>query len=553
MLSQLRIKNFAIIDELELSFPGGMNVITGETGAGKSIIIQAVNLILGDRAASNLIRSGENQAVVEALFTLESSARIRSKLADSGIDAEDEVVIRRVISDSGKNKVFINGVMVTLAMLTDVCEGLINISGQHEHQVLLQPENHLDLLDSFGKLEPLKDRYLEAFKNYSRSLSELETLDRNEKSREERTDLVRFQLDEIEKAEIEAGEDEALSEERKVLINAEKLAGTAAFGEEIIYSSEDSLAGRLGEVLSRLKECVNVDPGLKSPAEAVESALFQLEDVALTLRDYAGNMTFDPARLSFVEERLADLERLKKKYGPTLDEVIKRKVELSEELDSLEGSGKGREALEARVREEETRALEIAEKLSSSRREAAKLFSQEIAEELADLGMAGAVIEVVFREWEEMKERGLEDAEFFLSTNPGERPRPLARTASGGELSRLMLAFKRRILSKERVPSLIFDEVDAGIGGGTAEVVGRKLKNVSENSQVICITHLPQIAALGDSHYKVAKRVEKGRTFTAIELLNTEERVDELSRMLGGVEITEMTKKHAREMLSRNA
>ncbi|MDH3976865.1 MAG: DNA repair protein RecN, partial [Deltaproteobacteria bacterium] len=488
-----------------------------------------------------------------ALFTVESSAKVRAKLADSGIDAHEELVIRRVISDSGKNKVFINGVMATLAMLTDVCEGLINISGQHEHQVLLQPENHLDLLDSFGKAESLKARYEEAYKRYGRSLSELEHLMRAEKSRAERADLVSFQLDELEKANIEKGEDESLGEERKVLLNAEKLAGAATFGDELIYSSEDSIVGRLGEVLSRLKACAPLDSKLKAPEEAAENALFQLEDAALTLREYAGNMTFDPARLAAVEERLADLERLKKKYGPTLDDLIKTKESLALELDSFEGAGKSREALEARVAKEKEEALNIAGELSALRREASKRLSREVVHELGDLGINGAALEVVFRDLGGLKEKGLEEAEFFLSANPGEAPRALAKTASGGELSRLMLAFKQRTLGKEKVPSLIFDEVDAGIGGGTAEVVGKKLKSVSKNSQVICITHLPQIAALGDSHYKVAKRVEGGRTFTSIDILSPEERVDELSRMLGGVEITEMTKKHAREMLSKNA
>jgi len=553
MLSQLRIKNFAIIEELELSFPGGMNVITGETGAGKSIIIQAVNLILGDRAASNLIRSGEKEAVVEALFTLESSTKIRKKLEDSGIDTDDEIIIRRVISESGKNKVFINGVMVTLSMLTDVCEGLINISGQHEHQTLMQPECHLDLLDSFAKAESLKENYQKAFHRYSSSLSELEALHRNEKNMAERTDLIRFQLHEIEKANIEGAEDETLSDERKVLVNAEKLAGAASFGDQTIYSSENSIVGSLDEVMSRLKHCIDLDSQLKGPAEAVESALFQLEDAALTLREYAGKMTFDSVRLSAVEERLADLERLKKKYGPTLDEVIKTKESLAGELESFQGEGNNRELLEARVEREKEEALKIAGELSLLRREMSKRLSEEIACELGDLGISGARFEVVFKALEGLKERGLEEAEFFLSTNPGEPPRALAKTASGGELSRLMLAFKRRILGKERVPSLIFDEVDAGIGGGTAEVVGKKLKSVSKSSQVICITHLPQIAALGDSHYKVTKRVEKGRTFTSIDLLDSEDRVEELSRMLGGVEITEMTKKHAREMLLKNA
>lgn len=552
MLLELRIKKFAIIDNLELSFSSGMNVLTGETGAGKSIIIQAVNLILGDRAASNLIRSGEKEAVVEAMFSLEGEPALMEKLDGLGIDASDEIVIKRIISE-GKNKVFLNGSMATLAMLTELSEGLINISSQHEHQTLLKPENHLDILDSFGKIDDTKKKYRESFAGYNEVRRLLDKMDRDEGSRAERADLLSFQLAEITKAEIKPLEDEALMEERNLLSNAERLSECASFADGTIYSSEGSIVERLGEVVAKLKESTSADSSMGKRAQLLEGLLFQMEDAALELREYAGTVSSDPVRLDAVSDRLAELERLKKKYGPKLADVISHGEKVSAELESIGGSEGEKEKIEAELALKMEEAQEMALKLSKERKAAAARLTIEIADELQDLGLTGATLEVNFTPLKDMAECGLEQAEFFLSTNPGEKPRPMAKIASGGELSRIMLAIKRRILSGVRVPSLIFDEVDAGIGGGTAEVVGRKLKDVSKSSQVICITHLPQIAALGDHHYKVAKRVKEGRTFTSINLLGSNDRVEEVARMLGGVEITDKTKEHAMEMLNRNA
>ena len=310
---------------------------------------------------------------------------------------------------------------------------------------------------------------------------------------------------------------------------------------------------RLGEVVAKLKEASSADPSMGKRAQLLEGLLFQMEDAALELREYAGTVTSDPARLDAVSDRLAELERLKKKYGPSLDDLISHGEKMSAELESIGGSEGQKEKIEAELALKMEEAQKLARRLSAERKAAAARLTIEIADELQDLGLMGATLEVNFTPLKDMTDCGLEQAEFFLSTNPGEKPRPMAKIASGGELSRIMLALKRRILSGVRVPSLVFDEVDAGIGGGTAEVVGRKLKDVSKNSQVICITHLPQIAALGDHHYKVAKSVKEGRTFTSINLLGTNDRIEEVARMLGGVEITDKTKEHAMEMLSKNA
>lgn len=553
MFTELRIKNFAVIENLEVSFREGMNVITGETGAGKSIIIEAAKMILGDRAAAGLIRSGEKEAVVEAQFDIEGGGMAMEKLDNLGIDSEGGIVIRRVISRDGKNRVFINGTLATLGMLTEITEGLISISSQHEHQILLKPERHLHLLDSYGRLDSKRENYRGVFMEYMEAKRELEKIQNSEMERSERIDLLSFQLDEITGTDIKPEEDEALTEERGILSNAERLADCASYGEEVIYSSEGSIVERLGEAISRIKEGASVDGALNDAAALLENILFQLEDTALTLREYKNRITVDPARLEVVEGRIAELERLKKKYGPCLDDVIKRGEEIASELEAVEGMEEKRNQTEEMLKLSREKAMNLARDLSGARKESAERLSRDMASELAELGMKGARFEVKFSSLADLGESGLDQAEFYLSTNPGEEPGPLAKVASGGELSRIMLLLKGLMLGEERAPSLIFDEVDAGIGGGAAEAVGMKLKGVSKSSQVLCITHLPQIASMADTHFIVSKRVERGRTCTSIERLGKTERMEEIARMLGGVEITEKTREHAREMLGMNA
>ncbi len=561
MLSELRIKNFAIIESLDFSFQSGMNVLTGETGAGKSIIIQAVNLILGDRASTGLVRSGEKEASVEAVFSLAGEMRIRESLDALGIDADDELLIRRVISQEGKNRVYINGTLSTIGMLSGITENLISISSQHEHQTLLRPDHHLYFLDSYGKLDGEREKYQEAYRGWKKLKKKLDGMREAEKNHEERLDLLTFQLDEIESASIEPHEDEHLKEERSILINAEKLAGGAAHGDDVIYASENALITQLSKVIARTRDCAAIDSQLLGTVETLENILFQMEDAALSLRDYGSNITVDPVRLDVVEERLLYLEKILKKYGPTTDDVITSAKRIEAELESIKDSGATTDEIEEKLGERWTHSVELARRLSSKRKEAAATLSKKMKKELEELGMKETHFDIRFSSLlaeggqndEILCENGLEEIEFYLSTNPGEEPKPLARIASGGELSRIMLALKGCILGESKMPTLIFDEVDSGIGGGTAEVVGRKIKNVSKGAHVICITHLPQIAALGDAHYKVSKNIKAGRTFTTIERLDDAQRVDEVARMLGGIDITEKTKEHAWEMLEKNA
>jgi len=558
MLTELRIKDFAIIEEISFSFRRGMNVLSGETGAGKSIIIQAINLILGDRAASNLVRGGKREATVEALFTLGKEDSTTKRLHDLGIDTDGELLIRRTISQEGKNKIFINGVMVTLNMLTSLTEGLVSISGQHEHQTLLKMERHIYLLDGFGRLEDARTAYQGPYNSYRKTKQELEGLYIDEKSRHEKADLIRFQMEEIDRASPQAGEDSKLEEEHKRLANAEKLLKNTSLAEDAIYSSEGSITERLGEVLGLINEAARVDEDLKEVSRGLEALMFQTEDAAMALREYSGKVTVDPDRLKSVEERISDLDRLKKKYGPGLNDVIQRRDNIEEELSLLDSSDLKKEALEENLKKYRAEALKAAKDLTKARGKAAVQLSGKMARELEDLNMSNARFEAYIsplsgEEGCELNENGADRVEFNLSTNPGEEPKPMAKIASGGELSRIMLALKNCILDRERTPTLVFDEVDSGIGGGTAEAVGRKIKKVSANTDVICITHLPQIAALGDNHYKVKKTVKEGRTYTTIEELKENQRIEEIARMLGGMEITDKTRAHAREMLSKNA
>ena len=558
MLTELRIKDFAIIEEISFSFRKGMNVLTGETGAGKSIIIQAINLILGDRAASNLVRGGKKEATVEALFTLKKEGSIAKKLQALSIDSDGELLIRRVISQEGKNRVFINGAMVTLNLLTGLTEGLVSISGQHEHQTLLKPDRHIYLLDEFGRLEDTRTSYQGLYNSYRETKLELEGLYTDEKSRHEKADLLRFQMEEIDRTSPQIGEDCKLEEEHRRLANAEKLLNNTSFAEDTLYSSEGSISEKLGETLDLIKEAARVDEDLKQISDALEALMFQMEDAAMALREYSGKVTVDPERLKFVEERISDLDGLMKKYGPELEDVIQRRDKIEEELSLLDNNDLRKETLEEDLKKYHAEALKAAKHLTESREKVSAQLSEEIARELEDLNMNNALFEASIlplsgEENCELNENGADRIEFNLSTNPGEEPKPLVKIASGGELSRIMLALKNCIMDRERTPTLVFDEVDSGIGGGTAEAVGRKIKKVSANTDVICITHLPQIAALGDNHYKVQKTVKNGRTYTTIEEMGENQRLEEIARMLGGLEITERTREHAREMLTKDA
>jgi DNA repair protein RecN (Recombination protein N) len=561
MLTELSIKNFAIIDELKVSFSGGLNMITGETGTGKSIIIGAMSLLLGDRASADMIRSSEDTAVVEALFDISEMDALKGIIREMGFNVGKELILKRIVSRTGKNRVYVDGQLATLGMLSTISEFLINICGQHEHQVILNAEKHLDILDEFGGLLQLRSEYTEIYNQYVSLREKLKQLTEVNKTRDERVEFLKFHVNEIEDAGIRIGEDEELLGEKKVLNNIQKLTEYANSAHDVLYGKTGSVIEGIRTIVSNIREIEKLDKGLNLTEKDMDSVYYQLEEAALNLREYMKKLSYDPIRLDAIDDRLGLLGQLKRKYGRTLEDVLQKKKEIEDELRSISSVD---DEIERMTKELELLKSELLKKgyyLSQKRRETASVLKKATEEELQTLRMENAAFEVsFFKELTEEQElfsfnpRGIDVVEFYLTTNIGEDLKPLNRIASGGELSRIMLAIKKVLARSGSVGTLIFDEVDSGIGGATAEDVGKKLKDVSKHHQVLCITHLPQIACFGDMHYRVEKMVAGERTATSIDALSEGNRLDEITRMLGGAELTEKTREHAREMLelSRN-
>ncbi len=561
MLRELHIKNFAVIDAVELELGSGLNILTGETGAGKSIILNALGLIAGERGSSEIIRHQEDEATVEALFE-ELPPAVGAKLSEAGFDNNGDLVIRRILNRSGKNRVYLNGSLCPLAMLAEVGGLLVHIYGQHEHHTLLQPETHLHLLDAFGALDAAASAMKEAFGSLSTIWNELtEKKEALERHRRERA-LLEAQAEEIHAARLRRGEEDELRANKNILAHAEKLHQGCRDGQELLYEGEAALIGRLSKFASRLRELGNIDEHLRPSVELIDASLAQLEEAAMQLRRYAERTHFDPRALEQLEDRLADIQRLKRKYNAGIEEILGLEGEIKQSLESLDQGEERIVALEKAFAQARQTAWSRAEKLSHERQRAAKKLKRDMEREVKSLGMLETKFEARFLTHDDradqppffiggrkLTERGMDEVEFYFSPNPGEPAKPLAKVASGGELSRLMLALKSLVLSPGVVSTLLFDEVDSGVGGRVAEIVGKKLKQVATHHQVISVTHLPQIAALADCHFVVQKEVEKGRTFTRVNLLSEMDRVAEVARMLGGIKITEQTRRHAEEMV----
>jgi len=556
MLKELKIQNLAIIDNISVSFVEGLNVISGETGAGKSIIIGAVGLLLGDRASTDFIRSSEDSAVIEALFNIEGKDQIKKKLRGMGYSDDDELVVKRIVSRSGKNKVYINGNLATLGMLSSLSESLVNVCSQHEHQIILNGDNHIDILDEFGDLVPMRAEFSELYREYQSLRGKLEELESVNKKRWEREEFLKFQLKEIEDGGIKIGEDVSLQKEKKILSNAKKLGESAQGSHNILYAVEDSILEKLGKVRDDINEIKQIDSTLNISKGDLDTFYFGLEEVAIVLRDYMKGITFDPARLEEIDERLEYLGRLKRKYGGTLDNVFRKKEEIKEELEGIFSVEEEIEKISEEIFQKKKLLLGKARNLSEKRIEVSGRLKTSIESEIHTLKMANTTFDVRFYKPSVdnqgdslMHSKGIDSVEFYLSTNIGEELKPLNRIVSGGELSRIVLAMKKVLARTGSVSTIIFDEVDTGIGGATAEIVGKKLQEVSKHHQVICITHLPQIVCFGDNHFLVSKHISGDRTIAEMRVLTEDERLDEITRMIGGLKITDKTRDHAHEML----
>jgi DNA repair protein RecN (Recombination protein N) len=548
MLRELRIRDVAIIDEVALSFGAGLNVISGETGAGKSILLQSLALLCGARGSADLIRADADEAVVEGLF----DCALPDALCDAlGLDDADEILVRRHVSRGGKGRIHVNGGPVTLALLGQLGEYLVHIYGQHDQALLLRPANHLELLDRFGELGRLSDRMADAFAAFAAARRDREELARQSAALADRRESLEFQYRELSEADAQPGEDAALRQEREILRHAERLEGACREGESLLYSGHHAMVGALGRLHAQLAELGAIAPALGDAAALVDSGRVQLEEAALQLRSAAERLEADPARLDAIEERLALLQRLARKYAVSADELPAMRAGVERDLTALDSQATVAGAAEANEAALRTTALAVAAELSAARRDAAALLEVRMLDELAALGMDGARFGVAQQcDDAALAADGIDQVEFLLAANPGEPAKPLARVASGGELSRIMLALKALTAAAGETPILIFDEVDAGIGGSVAVAVARRLKTLAHTRQLLCITHLAQIAAYADQHVAVEKRPSGGRVITHARTLDAAQRVAEVSRMLGGTAAPAEAERYAKRLLA---
>jgi len=554
MLTELRISNFAVIERLGLEFSKGLQVLTGETGAGKSIIVDAIALLIGERASSDQIRAEADEAVLEAAFTLASANGVCARLRDAGLlgPQDTELIIRRVLSRSGRHRIYINGNLASLTLLQSLAGTLADIHGQHEQQSLLSSHAQLDMLDAFGRLKDLREEYAARYERWQAHRRALKDEEEAASQRGAREDMLRFQVEEIERAQIHSGEEDSLTAERHRLSYARRLAELAQEAYDVLYGGEAAILGSLGLVATRLRELTAIDRSVGDWTSQCQEAEAQLRDLAMQLRDYRERLEADPERLETIEDRLDVLQRLKTKYGGSLEAVIARGQELKRELEAVTSSESRLAALRDALSKEYAQLEALAARLTEGRQRAASRLATKVGEELVSLRMQHTRFSIGVES--DPGEGGLGPAgrdrvAYLLSANPGEALQSLARVASGGELSRVMLALKTVLAEADQVPVLIFDEVDAGIGGAVAATMGRRLRDLARFHQVFCITHLPQIASQAGAHYVVEKSVAKGRTVTRVRQLDSEERREEIARMLAGTTITRAARETAAEMI----
>ncbi|NLY39663.1 MAG: DNA repair protein RecN [Firmicutes bacterium] len=560
MLRELRVSNYALIEELNLSLTQGLNVLSGETGAGKSIVIGAINLLLGERATAEQVRRGADTALVEGIFTPlpGSDSPLHSLLAEAGLEVDEELIVSRELSRSGRSVGRVQGRTVPLSFLKELGRDLIDLHGQHQHQSLLRPEAHLDLLDSFGgtALAGALTRVASLYQKRQQLKGDLEALGSDSAARERRMDILSYQLQEISRAQLKPGEEEELDSREKILAHAEKLRAIVARAYSEIYGGADSSGVKaaydiLSDIRGALSEAAAIDAALAPLVALLESAAAQIEELSLELRDYQSKIDFDPAELVAIQERLNQIRALKRKYGKTVEEVLQFAAETEAELERLKNSETLARQLEEELRGVEDELTAASLELRKMRRELAAGLEKMVESALKELALPSARFSIDIRERQSFSPRGMDQVEFLFSANPGEEVKPLAKIISGGEMSRVMLALKTILASEDRIPTLIFDEVDAGIGGATIQAVAEKLALVARHHQVICVTHSPQIAAMADNHILLYKEQAGERTLTRGVMLPEEERRAELARMLDGAAIDDIGLQHVDSLLER--
>jgi len=558
MLSELSIRNLAVIEQVSVQYHGGFHVLTGETGAGKSILIDALSLVIGGRGSSDMVRHGCDKAEIEALFDLRPDHAVWGVLSGFGIEADPEemLVVRRELSAQGKSVSRINGQIVNLSMLREVGERLVNIHGQHEHQSLLRTDQHLEWLDLYAgdTLAGKKRSYQEAYRQYTQVRAQLKELEETSRQNMQMLDLYKFQVEEIRAAKLKPGEDESLLEERRKLAHAERIMSQASEAYGLLYGSKGLDA--LSKAIARLEDIRSYDPTVLEPLlEQLQSAYYQAEDVSFQLRDYRDGIESNPERLAEIEDRLDLIGALKRKYGETIPDIVAYYKKIAAEADKLENRDEHLHRLREEERRLRDRAMALALGLSELRRHAADKLSSQIENELKMLQMERTTFKVQIdaihgaSDSGKLTPQGVDEAIFLLSPNPGEPLKPLNKIASGGEMSRIMLAMKTIFAAIDGVPVLVFDEVDTGVSGRAAQAIAEKLSSLSRSCQVFSITHLPQVACMADHHYEIKKQILDERTATSVAELGGLQRIEELARMLGGVEVTDKTRHHAQEML----
>ncbi len=564
MLQELSIRNFAIIEDLSIRFDSGLTILSGETGAGKSIIINAVNLLLGSRASASLIRTGAESAELEALFDIVDGSRVAEVMAGLGYDPMEGLLVRRIITRKDRHRIYVNGRLATMQVLTAITVNLASISGQHAHQGLLKEDEHLYILDQFGALLDLREQYGQCYHRLVPLIHKQQKLVQQQERQGEQIELLRFQFKEIDDFGLQIGEDEILERDRLRLKNGERLFQTVQQCVNALYSNDGAVVEQLGHFSKDLAKAGEIDAKLAPRADEMAALAFGVEDLVIQLRDYLSRLDLDSQELETVEERLDSLNKLKRKYGGSVEAIQAYQADIGRQLDEIENIDGAIEQVQVELATEHKQLCRHARELSDQRRQSARQLARHVEQELAVLKMSETRFAVellplpadreaspyLSDKGQGFSETGMERAAFLLAPNVGEAIKPLASVASGGELSRVVLALKAILAQNDSVETVVFDEVDAGIGGGVAEVVGKKLAALARHHQILCITHLPQIAKYGDHHFRIVKAVSKGRTHTTIAPLSADKRIEEIARMLGGEEITATTLDHARELLA---